>query len=194
MDVDSVFNMIKDMFIKYKEKYEQVYNIVRNEIGDTYIYDYYYNKWGKRDVSKVFKQVYGVDIYLISEFDRISKWFDTWKHANTYQEFLNAFNRQEGMDGQIYYNYPQFEIIDYHKATNIMKNYTLTETIGWYNYEVNECVEDEYDESIPDNEEALKESLLKLGDIGVHSECGWLPQFIVDELAMLSAYHCNHMG
>lgn len=33
-----------------------------------------------------------------------------------------------------------------------------------------------------------------LGKICIHSECGRIPDFIVDKLSEISRFHCNHMG
>jgi hypothetical protein len=36
--------------------------------------------------------------------------------------------------------------------------------------------------------------LFQLGKICVHSECGHISEYVVNKLAKISEYHCNHMG
>lgn len=39
-----------------------------------------------------------------------------------------------------------------------------------------------------------KACLYLLGRICIHSECGYIPDYVVEKLSGISEYSCNHMG
>ena len=39
-----------------------------------------------------------------------------------------------------------------------------------------------------------KACLFLLGRICIHSECGYIPEYVVEKLSEVSEYACNHMG
>lgn len=191
LDTESIFKLIKEMYTEYETKFKDIYAEVVKETQGEDIYTYFNKLWTK-ETNKKFRGKYGVDLLDIYDYDRAMSSFKIWKDCETYEDFVKLFESNK----KLHYGHLPFEIINYHEVEGIKDNYTLRETIGWYSYEMQDEPDmDEYDEIMPeDTEDAHKEALLKLGDAGIHSECGWIADYVVEKLRELSVHSCNHMG
>ena len=192
MDVESVFGLVQKLYGQYQKKYKDVLARAIKDAGQADFYEVFKERYGWEAMYKSdgwFTRTYGVDAIDLSTYQRAMENFKKWKSCKNYAEYVQ---RCTIVSGEYSHVYP-FEIFDYHEETNISGNYTLCETVGWYDWESHRD-DEEYEDIPSDNNAQLKEALIKLGDVGIHSECGYIPDEIVDKLSELSVHFCNHMG
>ena len=193
MTVESVFGLIQKLYGQYEKKYRDVLKRVIKDAGQADFYEVFKEKYGFENMYKKdgwFTRTYGVDVFDLTTYQRAMQSFKKWKSCKNYAEYVK---RCTVVSGDYTYVYP-FEIFDYHTTEEPSKNYTLTETVGWYDWSNNPDEDADYDVVEDTDDASIREKLIKLGDVGIHSECGYIPDEIVDKLSELSVHFCNHMG
>lgn len=105
-----------------------------------------------------------------------------WMQCKTYTEYLAYFEKLSDAP---------FIIIDHGDVKNNELHF-VTEAVYWYDYEAGGKIL----AGITKDSEArvTSEIAKKLGDFGIYSKCGKIPQIVVNDLYDLAEYSCNHMG
>lgn len=202
----------RDMAIDYINKHPEL-NLVyeKNDNDDWYVFKFtkgrLFNDKNSK-TSKLIKQKFGIDTY---DYFKDEKWLN----CETYQEYENYWNKQtEG--------HAPFTIIDFisngavswlHYKGEIEEKCidNKSDILDWYfpysekAYE--SCMNCEEaglciykkcsstrklfsERNIPKE----KACLYMLGRVCVCSECGFIPEYVVNKLNEISEYSCNHMG
>lgn len=105
-----------------------------------------------------------------------------WMQCKTYTEYLAYFEKLSDAP---------FIIIDHGDVKNNELHF-VTEAVYWYDYETSGKI---LAGITKDSEARVTSEIAKrLGDFGIYSECGKIPQIVVNDLYDLAEYGCNHMG
>ena len=198
-------------------------NVAYSEDKGIYIsgeskYTYEYCK----TIRTAFEQVVGVDLWdfcgykglpeWINSCDTYDKYKDYWKEKTkgTYREapfvigdFLNptvVWLTNGGTTEEIDTGYGNDTLNWYFECAEDFPGCTrdfsecpmkkLYERNKWYGFNMDEC-ECKKIQSSYGKENICYEIL---GRFCIYSECGYIPQWIVDQLSDISEYSCNHMG
>lgn len=192
----------------------------KSKYGDFYQFQFLDgNSWDKRnrDVDDFIAREYGISTYnyFYKEYD--------WIECETYQDYENYWLSKINVDNNHKIHAP-FTIADFFEEKEVNwlhfcgkdTHYVNSESsvLRWYYPYIEEafnntencdsctcsdwCDRDECrqqkelikTENIPED----KACLYLLGRICIHSECGYIPDYIVEQLHKISEYSCNHMG
>ena len=210
---DEVIKYIKDnpkLGMAYKE----------TEDGRYYCFNFVNGKrWDDKNnaITKSIERDFGIDTW-----DYFEKEYD-WLNCETYQDYENYWlNKRNNTDNHNVH--APFTITDFFEEKEINwlhfnckeVNYvnSKSDILGWY-YEYAEeafenmenCDNCNYSDWC-DKEECEKQKefirknnipedkacLFLLGRICIHSECGYIPEYVAEKLSEVSEYACNHMG
>lgn len=211
--IEFVYQMVKSF---YKEMYT-TWNEVKKYIEDnpklklqivesesweycTKEADMSYEKYRaiKRDIERTFN----FDIY-----NTIPK-NDGWLQCETYEDYVKYWKASD--------EHGPFTIVDFLEdkevewihwnGKEIHKVDTENDTLQWFYPYIDEsgdcdvckrrdwCDEEECKENQKLNFPKDKACLYLLGRVCVCSECGYIPDYVVEKLGNISEYWCNHMG
>ena len=145
-----------------------------------------------RKFTRMLEKTLGID-WLSLDRSHLPDWIE----CNTYSEYLEKCRQSE------YGRYLPFKIIDHHDLSDIdEEDYSdVKEAYYWYSYEEelvdSETLGSEYDcfrYGSQEDREATQKRIMTLSEFGIYSECGRIPDYVVDRLMEISKYSCNHMG
>lgn len=218
--VESVFSQVKEFYNCYFQKKEELINYIKSvpDAGIYYDSDAARFKFSNGNSSSkenkairdFINQQFGIDIWDFFNY------YSEWLTCNTYQEY-EEFWKEKIKKGK--YHAP-FTIGDFSNKGNITwlhwsKNKecieephdisATSEIFEWYEEEqnpenilLNWKYDDSFNRKYPDNvictEEFQYACLYSLGRICIYSECGYIPDYVVERLISISEYSCNHMG
>ena len=201
--VEEIFMMMKELYSEYRQTVNDLivycsqhpkYEIVKDaqtqkplyvQLADT-------NAWDYLEECDALEDKFGIPFY--HHFCNVD-WVDTCK---TYEEYIEFFNGKQ-----------PFEIIDLSKKENIC------DIIGWYMpcyyeddmSEFSDCSNCRFadfcdlKEHRPNLANIVKDSnksseiiFQVFGQYCITSECGFIPEPVVDKLYKICIFACNHMG
>lgn len=207
--IDHVFCIIRDLYREYVNKKERLMDYIHQNPNLNLIYNderrMFTVKSGKpwdeknKDLQTFIKREFSIDCWDSFNFDINWLTFKTYDEYQTYwsQKILNEKKQAP------------FTIADFSDSGNILwlhyfsqnglcyEQHDVTggsDIYEWYTSELDD--EDENKHSIMDlnSEEYQKACFYHLGRICIYSECGYIPDYVVDRLYDISEYACNHMG
>lgn len=173
-----------------EDKFEAKFGITTYEYFGSYewldceTYEDYERYWIKRKYNDESRRVHAP--FTIADF--LEEKEVNWLHypANPkYDIHVHKVNSESGIIGW-YYSYIE-EAFKYPEACEGCPK------LEWCEYCFEECMESKRkirDGDIPED----KACLYMLGRVCVHSECGYIPEYVVEKLKEISEYSCNHMG
>lgn len=209
--IEIVYTLIKDIYIEFINKSKQVVdycmeqskkhpnvypNFVNNNLKFPKNLDYDKRNAIKKEIERLFDiDYYDLDYYF--NFD--------WINCKTYKEYeeywLNKMKENKNEHGPFtIYDFVESKKIkwihfyldknwEYYKETDEYNDIDFdSEIFQWYYYDMNK--EDINWNEIPKE----KACLYLLGKICVSSECGYIPNYVVQKLSEKSYFSCNHMG
>ena len=222
--IDEVFSLIKGYYLKLIEKSNQLIEYCKeqskihkcyptlNEEGFlSYPKEISYEK--RRAISQEIERLFDLSIYDILYKKPI------WLECNSYKEYEDFAKKEilkiKESDKRIFDIAP-FTIAHLSNVHPIYLHYgkieesndwTNSEILEWYvpeyKYDCNikdcsECEDAEYCDE--DARKILKTNtdninpIEKLGQICIYSECGYIPNYVVNKLSNNAHLYCNHMG
>ena len=206
--VQDVYEIVRGLYLKYNSLYIKAMNYIdehpnepmeylTNSNGETYIH----LKERNHNISdimteKIYEKIFGFK-FCYHDFPINAEWFK----CETYTEYVNYFVTKMKENTV---HYAPFAICDLSNSEDISwitKDFdqkqdisTQSEIFEWYYFD-----EFDFDELgnavINENFKELSTPCADLlGQICIYSECGYIPDLIVDELMEISEFGCNHMG
>lgn len=109
-----------------------------------------------------------------------------WLHYNVDPEYDTSIHKVNSKSEVLNWYFPYAD-----EAFQYAGNCAECEYAEWCDKE--ECVhtrEDILTSNIPED----KACLYMMGRVCIHSECGYIPDYVVEKLCEVSEYSCNHMG
>lgn len=107
----------------------------------------------------------------------------SWMKHETYTEYLASFKSM---------NDAPFIILDHAEVEDGTKEFNLViEAVAWYNYDELHKHNGEDEVSYNNN---VKSIAMQMGEYGVYSDCGQIPELVVMDLCDTCDFSCNHMG
>lgn len=219
---DVVFNIIKEFYKEYLDKRDALmkdcdkYGMIWKEYEDGYGSFVFKNgeKFSKKnqEIDDLVEKIYG-----ISSWDYFQNC--DWVKCETYKDYNDYWKEKMKKKENGRHPCPPFIIQDISKPTtkNELNSYieSIDGLLGWYipcSYYLDR--DEEIDESLCNgcrfsNSEKCKELREKiedkefdkgkivelyLGKVCIHSECGYIPEYVVNKLGEISRHYCNHMG
>lgn len=211
--IETVYQMLKGF---YKEMYS-VWSKVKKYIEDNpklklrIVENKYWEYVERIGISYEKYRVIEKDIERAFNFDisnNIPK-NDGWLQCETYEDYVKYWKESD--------KFAPFTIVDFledkevewvhWKGKEIHKVDTENDTLRWFYPYIDgpdNCDDCQYKEYCDDEEECKenhklifpkdKACLYLLGRVCVCSECGYIPDCVVEELANISEHYCNHMG
>lgn len=193
-NIDELFNDIKQLYKDMFDKTKQVvveavaWGIAKEGTTSKELYEIMNKHYWESDSNKY--SAFDAEIdrkYGVSWFSLLGYSEDDfpWLNCNTYNEYVKSFDNKGDMP---------FIIIDHKaRAKGELENSSVSEAVYWYKY-------DEIKEKLSnvktrhEEMEIIWKYMLELGDFGVYSTCGKIPELVVMDLYDISEYGCNHMG
>lgn len=104
-----------------------------------------------------------------------------WFNCENYNEYISSYVKESDAPFLIYdHRVDNVRCSDICSAIDFFKNVELDETDG--------------NDFIPIKYKSIREEILSLGEFGIYSEDGVMPNIIVNQLISVSAYGCNHIN
>ena len=220
--VESVYQTVRAMYLDLKEKISSVVQYLSEHPNIPIEYkngNFSFTKKdkdGHYDIRKNIERLFGIDIlyYYPVNYD--------WTDCETYKDYEEFWkNRFKSQSEER--DYAPFTIGDFSNHETIFWPHcsypqsllyepqctsTQSEVYEWYADDYSEWYADDYrylepeerkGSSLPQpdalsQEEENNACLLYLGKVCIYSECGLIPEYIVEQLSKISNYSCNHMG
>lgn len=206
--LESVFQTIKDFYKEYLEKrdalieyitYNPKLGLIYYESEDGDYCDFRFlndEKWSdkKREIIKSIERDFG-----ISAYDYFNKNYD-WLNCETYQDYENYWlaKMKNSNDWRVhapftiadFFEEKEINWLHYHSDKEIHHVNSKSYVLDWYFSNTEELTTLIRHNDIPE----AKACLYLLGRICIHSECGYIPDYVVEKLRHISQYSCNHMG
>ena len=208
LTVEDVYKLLRDLYLKYNDLVKKamclvdsnseipiIYKKCESHTQEDYVYftlphaidmDYNYRK----TIIHQYDTIFGFDWYL-TNFPVDADWFS----CQTYQEYQKYFSekmKEETIEAP-------FAICDLRDKDGIswitadldqkQDLTTNSEIFEWY------CCDDFEENILPEYTKETNNPLFEfLGQICIYSECGYIPDVIVEELMRICEHGCNHMG
>lgn len=214
VSVESVYQTIRSMYLGLKEKISNVVQYLSEHPSIPIEYkngDFSFTKKdkdGHYDIRKNIEELFGIDVlyYYPVSYD--------WIDCETYEDY-EKFWKDRFKEQSKQRDYAPFTIGDFsnHRAIfwphcsypqNLLYEPQCTsaqsEVYEWYADEYRHLEPEERKGSpLPQPDELSQEEgnnacFLYLGKVCIYSECGLIPEYIVEQLSKISNYSCNHMG
>lgn len=172
--------------LTYCKQHPEVYTVDNNRVSIKA--QYWTPEWNNAQ-EQLHKQ-FGIDTFEYT--DRDTDWVET---CATYDDFLTYFAGKN----------PPFTILDL-QSQDVDDQDNITEVLGWYMYcfgnenmgKCTRCADKRYCDMYESHKKLIAKStekvLSNLGQFCICSECGWIPEAIVEQLVDKSTLACNHMG
>lgn len=194
-NIEELYSDIRKMYIDMVKKASEVlelgvqWGIVKQGDGIKDLYDILNDAYWKADnTCKAVNFAYEVDrLYGFDWYDILGYTEEDfpWLKYDTYKEYIASFKNPGDAP---------FILVD-HREKLDENEHLVREAVYWYS------TKDESEFSYHECRVALDESKdniwkygIKLGEFGIYSDCGKIPEYIVEGLYSLSYYSCNHMG
>ena len=178
--IDSAYQEIKEFYKQYYKSCSEMYSYVEEYYPD--VFEVVTEKRGKYlhskkswDCTKIadtqLRLMFGLDHY--EELPGVIDWIN----CETYKDYVNFWisKMEIGVHAPFYIR--DFSCNDPYVPLD-------------FSTQMIECSESFKRKGIPED----KVCLYVLGKICVCSECGYLPDYVVERLEEISEYSCNHMG
>ena len=205
-NVEKLFQFIKEMYCRWIDARESLIEYCKNnkdfiveidengrlKISTIYSYKTEKERNKNREINDFLNKKFGIDIYSYYEF------YTGWMEYDTYKEYLENTKNEK----YVSYNLKPFLIYDFSNIDS--DNSDFLEVLQWYYPCYNE---DEVDEEYmcgycknnnTENCKNLKENNKyipnELRSLCLFSECGYIPDFVRNELEKHCTLFCNHMG
>ena len=203
--VQDVYKIVRGLYLKYNSLYEQAMKYIdehknepmeycSNSNGEIYI-RLKERKHNNSDIitEKTYKKIFGFDFCYV-DFPVNAEWFK----CETYTEYTEYFV-EKMKEGKVKYapfaicnlnnpNEVSWITEDFNEKQDISIH---SELFDWYYGDELDFDEDVNVEKFKNIENPCAEFL---GQICIYSECGYIPDLIVEELMEICEYGCNHMG
>lgn len=211
---DDVYILIKNLYKNaYRIKLEYTINLIKlfkydsnnlefdlNEIGIP-IY-----KWHLEKIDNIFRQIVSqigyenlptvegtlnkdntidnVNTDKIYVYDIQKLVCPDWFNCENYNEYISSYVKESDAP---------FLIYD-HRVDNVRCS-DICSAIDFFKFFKNvELDETDGNDFIPMEYKSIREEILSLGEFGIYSEDGVMPNIIVNQLISISAYGCNHIN
>ena len=203
--VQDVYEIVRGLYLKYNSLYEQAMKYIdehknepmeycSNSNGEIYI-RLKERKHNNSDIitENTYKKIFGFD-FCYADFPVNTEWFK----CETYTEYTEYFV-EKMKEGKVKYapfaicnlnnpNEVSWITEDFNEKQDISIH---SELFDWYYGDELDFDEDVNVEKFKNIENPCAEFL---GQICIYSECGYIPDLIVEELMGICEYGCNHMG
>ena len=203
--VQDVYEIVRGLYLKYNSLYEQAMKYIdehpnepmeycSNSNGEIYI-RLKERKHNNSDIitENTYKKIFGFD-FCYADFPVNAEWFK----CETYTEYTEYFV-EKMKEGKVKYapfaicnlnnpNEVSWITEDFNEKQDISIH---SELFDWYYGDELDFDEDVNVEKFKNIENPCAEFL---GQICIYSECGYIPDLIVEELMKICEYGCNHMG
>ena len=203
--VQDVYEIVRGLYLKYNSLYEQAMKYIdehknepmeyrSNSNGEIYI-RLKERKHNNSDIitENTYKKIFGFDFCYV-DFPVNAEWFK----CETYTEYTEYFV-EKMKEGKVKYapfaicnlnnpNEISYITEDFNEKQDISIH---SELFDWYYGDELDFDEDVNVEKFKNIENPCAEFL---GQICIYSECGYIPDLIVEELMEICEYGCNHMG
>ena len=203
--VQDVYEIVRGLYLKYNSLYEQAMKYIdehknepmeyrRHSNGEIYI-RLKERKHNNSDIitENTYKKIFGFD-FCYADFPVNEEWFK----CETYTEYTEYFV-EKMKEGKVKYapfaicnlnnpNEISYITEDFNEKQDISIH---SELFDWYYGDELDFDEDVNVEKFKNIENPCAEFL---GQICIYSECGYIPDLIVEELMEICEYGCNHMG
>lgn len=203
--VQDVYEIVRGLYLKYNSLYEQAMKYIdehknepmeycSNSNGEIYI-RLKERKHNNSDIitENTYKKIFGFD-FCYADFPVNAEWFK----CETYTEYTEYFV-EKMKEGKVKYapfaicnlnnpNEVSWITEDFNEKQDISIH---SELFDWYYGDELDFDEDVNVEKFKNIENPCAEFL---GQICIYSECGYIPDLIVEELMEICEYGCNHMG
>jgi len=203
--VQDVYEIVRGLYLKYNSLYEQAMKYIdehknepmeyrSNSNGEIYI-RLKERKHNNSDIitENTYKKIFGFD-FCYADFPVNTEWFK----CETYTEYTEYFV-EKMKEGKVKYapfaicnlnnpNEVSWITEDFNEKQDISIH---SELFDWYYGDELDFDEDVNVEKFKNIENPCAEFL---GQICIYSECGYIPDLIVEELMEICEYGCNHMG
>ena len=203
--VQDVYEIVRGLYLKYNSLYEQAMKYIdehknepmeycSNSNGEIYI-RLKERKHNNSDIitEKTYEQIFGFD-FCYADFPVNAEWFK----CETYTEYTEYFV-EKMKEGKV--KYAPFAICNLNNPNEVSwitedfdekQDISIhSELFDWYYGDELDFDEDVNVEKFKNIENPCAEFL---GQICIYSECGYIPDLIVEELMEICEYGCNHMG
>ena len=118
-----------------------------------------------------------------------------WFNCENYNEYISSYVKDSDAPFLIYdHRVDNVRCSDICSAIDFFKNVELDETDGSADGSADELDETDGNDFIPIKYKSIREEILSLGEFGIYSEDGVMPNIIVNQLISISAYGCNHIN
>lgn len=218
--IESVYQIIRNLYVEYLHKRDEMIeyinenprlNIEYKNIDNKYCKFQFKNKYNK-EISNMLEKTFGISTYDYFDIN-----YD-WINAETYKQYESYFKKNNIKGPFTIADFLEEKTIYWpHRNGNNINNIGINnEIMEWYyemadeafnntdcqycnhtewcdKYQREECLNLRRrinEEDIPKD----KACLYLLGKVCIHSECGYIPEYIVNKLGEISEYYCNHMG
>ncbi len=204
-DVEKLFQYLKVLYCKWINAKEQMveycknnkdFNVTVDKDGNTTIKSIYgYKTEEARNKSHklcdILNEKFGMDYW-----DSLDYYTD-WLSCETYTDYIEHTKDEPYIS---FYKKP-FEIFDFSNITEENKS-DINSVISWYfpcyDYETSESSCRWCGKNGTELCDKLKKKEVQMptefGNVCVFSECGYIPDFVRNELEKICSLHCNHMG
>lgn len=205
LTVQDVYDIVRSIYIEYEQLFKKAIKYVDEHPNENLSYKSYNSiSFGENIQISLSRGKHSYDEYVrirnsyenIFGFDFIYERFDTnteWTKIKKYEDYKTYFAKR--MQSEKGLQAP-FTICDFKNKNDIafitteldkkQDDETLFDIFEWYEDEL------EFDsEKIKDSKNPCADFL---GRICIYSECGYLPEYVVNKLSEISQHYCNHMG
>lgn len=152
----------------------------------------------KKDIERDFG--FNIDMTILKN--------DGWLQCETYEDYVKYWKASDKSGPFTIVDFLEDKEVEWvhWKGKEIHKVDTENDTLRWFYPYIDEpdncddCQYKEYcdEEECKENHKLIfpkdKACLYLLGRVCVCSECGYIPDCVVEELANISEHYCNHMG
>ena len=199
--IDDVYSYVKELYLEYSDMVDYAIEYTMNNPNCGWKYDekkgfYIPNnkdlkieeRWSVRNK---FEKFTGLNWYEILPRDILPEWTKCYTYKDYEQYWINQNDRAPFTIG----DYLDKEITWLHwgsvKVSEILETGFDNEEIEWYWYEIEDETKHSYEDVKVDGANLC---YMFLGRFCIYSECGYIPQWIVERLGNISKFWCNHMG
>lgn len=210
--IESVYQTLKGF---YKEMYAAWSNVkkyvednpeLKLQIVESESWEYvrgidmpYEKYWGiKKDIERDFG--FDIDMTILKN--------DGWLQCETYEDYVKYWKASDKPGPFTIVDFLEDKEVEWvhWKGKEIYKVDIENDTLQWFYPYIDEsgdcdvckrrgwCDEEECKENQKLNFPKDKACLYLLGRVCVCSECGYIPDYVVEKLGDISEYWCNHMG
>lgn len=184
--VEQVYQEIRNLYLEYLDRVEQMTEYCKERKNKhfpqyetdkqkfRFIFEEGYSYEKKNAINKELKQIFGIDGYECCYMCYLS-WV---KECETYQEYLDYCSNKKGDVVA-----KPFEITIFKDMED--NNYDKIEIIDWYS-------DEEFSKYFIAKRDKLEKMIEK--NVVITSECGCIPDYVVDKLSQLCIKYCEHMG